>query len=150
MTQPDDTDSRERILAYLQNHNTLTLATSNEGKPFACALFYVNEGFALYFVSDPETQHIENIARNPSIGAAVHEDYRDWRLIQGIQLEGTCALVSSPIESAKALALYTHKFPFVAQLASAMAKIKFYKITPRWIRMVDNTRGFGFKEEIRL
>lgn len=150
MPQSDEKDARQRILAYLSSHNTLTLATGHDGKPFACSLFYVNDDFDLYFVSDPKTQHAENIALQPNVSAAIHEDYRDWRAIQGIQLEGECKQLSNTIESSKALLLYASKFPFVAQLASAMAKVKFFKITPRWVRFVDNTRGFGFKEEIQL
>ncbi len=141
-------DARERIVRYLETHNTLTLATESNGKSFACSLFYVNDDLILYFVSDPKTRHAENILHNPHVSITVHEDYGDWRAIQGIQLEGECALVSHALESAKALALYAKKFPFVAQLSAAMAKVKFYKITPRWVRFVDNTRGFGFKEEI--
>jgi uncharacterized protein len=143
-------DTRERMVDYLAAHNTLTLATEKDGQTFACSLFYVNDGLNLYFVSDPNTQHAENIAQHHQVSATVHEDYRDWRTIQGIQLGGDCSLIHNPIESAKALALYANKFPFVAQLAAAMAKVKFYKITPRWMRLVDNTRGFGFKEEIEL
>ncbi len=141
---------RGRMIAYLAAHNTLTLATEKDGKPSACSLFYVNENLNLYFVSDPKTQHAENIEYQSNVSATIHEDYRDWRVIQGIQLEGECGLIKNPIESAKALALYANKFPFVAQLAAAMAKVKFYKIKPHWVRFVDNTRGFGFKEEIQL
>ncbi|MBI3913053.1 MAG: pyridoxamine 5'-phosphate oxidase family protein [Chloroflexi bacterium] len=148
----DDTtesQSRARIIAYLENHNTLTLATEREGKPFACSLFYVNDGWTIYFVSDTKTRHAQNIAANPRVAATVHEDYRDWRVIQGAQLEGECAQ-ANVIESAKALVLYAQKFPFVKDLGAAMAKVHFYKITPHWVRFVDNTRGFGFKEEIEL
>ncbi len=141
---------RERMIAYLAAHNTLTLATEKDGKPSACSLFYVNDDLNLYFVSDPKTQHAENIEYQSNVSATIHEDYRDWRVIQGIQLEGECGLIKNPIESAKVLALYANKFPFVAQLAAAMAKVKFYKIKPHWVRFVDNTRGFGFKEEIQL
>ncbi len=102
----------------------------------------------LYFVSETKTRHSQNLASSARVAVTIHEDYRDWRVIQGLQIEGECAQVSNPIESAKALALYAKKFPFVAQLGAAMAKVSFYKITPRWIRFVDNTRGFGFKEEI--
>jgi uncharacterized protein YhbP (UPF0306 family) len=139
--------SVKRILAYLAHHNTLTLATERDGIPFACSLFYANDNFDLYFVSETRTRHAENLQSNPRVAAAIHEDYSDWRVIQGVQLEGVCAVVSDPIESARVLALYAVKFPFVAQLG-AMAKVSPYKVTPRWVRFVDNTRGFGFKEEL--
>ena len=28
--------------------------------------------------------------------------------------------------------------------------VAFYQITPTWIRLIDNSRGFGHKEEIWL
>jgi hypothetical protein len=142
-----ESDSVKRILAYLAHHNTLTLATERGGIPFACSLFYVNDNFELYFVSETKTRHAENLQNNPRVAAAIHEDYRDWRVIQGVQVEGACAVVSDPIESARVLALYAVKFPFVAQLG-ALAKVSPYTVTPRWVRFVDNTRGFGFKEEL--
>jgi uncharacterized protein YhbP (UPF0306 family) len=142
-------DARAKIIAYLQAHNTLTLATENDRTPFACSLFYVSDELDLYFVSETKTRHAQNIAINPHVGVTISEDHRDWRAITGIQLDGTCAMLGA-IESVRLLALYVQKFPFVATLGAAMAKIKFYKITPRWVRLIDNTRGFGFKEEIDL
>ena len=142
-------DTRARIIAYLGSHNTLTLATENNSIPFACSLFYVNDELDLYFVSETKTRHALNLAENFSVGVTISEDHRDWRAIQGIQLDGTCEMLS-PIQTARPLALYAKKFPFVATLGAAMAKVKFYKITPRWVRFIDNTRGFGFKEEIDL
>ena len=143
-----ESDSVKRILAYLAHHNTLTLATERDGIPFACSLFYANDNFDLYFVSETKTRHAENLISNPRVAAAIHENYSDWRVIQGVQLEGACAVVSDPIESARALALYAAKFPFVTQLGAAMAMVSPFKVTPRWVRFVDNTRGFGFKEEL--
>lgn len=59
-------DSRPaRLLAYITAHNTLTLATEQNGRPWASSLFYANDGFTLYFVSDPDTQHAKNLKGNP-------------------------------------------------------------------------------------
>lgn len=142
-------DPRTRIIAYMREHNTLTLATEKSSIPFVCSLFYVNNELELYFVSESKTQHAQNIAENPAVGVTISEDHRDWRAITGIQLEGSCEMLGAS-QSVRPLAMYAQKFPFVASLSAAMAKVKFYKITPRWIRFVDNTRGFGFKEEIDL
>lgn len=150
-------DARDRILSFLAVHNTLTLATERGGKPWANALFYASDGFTLYFVSDPKTRHADHLKNNAHIAATIQDDQRDWRAIQGVQLEGTCQEITNPVESARALTVYAGKYPFITDLlrapkeiGSAMAKARFHKITPTWIRLVDNTRGFGFKEEIRL
>ncbi len=150
-----DDAAHARILAYLAAHNTLTLATERDGRAWAAALFYANDGLTLYFLSEPKTRHAQNLAANPRVAATIHEDARDWRAIQGIQVEGTCEEITNPIESARALAVYAAKFRFVRdllhapkELGAAMAKARFYKITPAWVRLIDNTRGLGFKEEI--
>ncbi len=149
--------SAEKIGAYLKAHHTLTLATSDGRTPHACALFYASDGFTLYFVSETGTRHAQNIALNPDVSAAVHAEVSDWRRIQGVQLAGTCALVEERGAAARALALYTARFPFVAallgqpaELREAMGKVKFYRLTVRWARWIDNTVGLGYKEEIQL
>jgi len=84
---------RQQVLTYLQSHNTMTLATVGSDGPWAAGLFYVNDGFDLYWLSDPDTQHSRNIAHNPHVAVTIHEDYRDWRIIQGIQMEGAAEQV---------------------------------------------------------
>ena len=142
-------ETRNRIIAFLEAHNTLTLATESNSIPFACSLFYVNDQLDLYFISETKTRHALNIEKNLAVGVTISADHRDWLTIQGIQLDGTCELLGA-VQTVRPLALYVKKFPFVATLGTAMAKVKFFKITPRWVRLIDNTRGFGFKEEIDL
>ena len=152
-----DNETRERILAYLSAHNTLTLATERDGAPWANALFYANDGWTLYFVSDPRTRHVDHLKHDARVAATIQDDQRDWRTIQGVQLEGKCEEITNPVESARALTVYAAKFPFVKdmltapkEIGAAMSKARFHKITPTWIRLIDNTRGLGHKEEIDL
>lgn len=152
---------KEQIIAYLKAHNTATLATSSGGAPWAASVFYVNDGFVLYFLSEPSSRHATSIEENQAVGAAINEDYHDWREIQGIQLEGQAMRVTGRIERAKVLALYVAKFPFVGKMllsphlfsgavARAVAKVKFYKVVPTRLRFINNRKEFGYKEEIAL
>jgi uncharacterized protein YhbP (UPF0306 family) len=95
------------------------------------------------------------------VAATINEDHHDWRKIQGVQLEGQAKRVTSRVERAKALSLYVAKFPFVGKMlispqlfsgkvARALAKVKVYKVLPARIRLIDNTREFGYKEETIL
>jgi len=150
-------ETRERILAFLAAHNTLTLATSRDNTPWANAVFYANDGFTLYFVSDPKTRHADYLKQNANVAGTIQDEQKDWRWIRGVQLAGQCEEITHPIESAKALAVYAAKYPFVSDLArapkeiaSAMAKARWHKITLTWIRLIDNTQGMGFKEELQF
>lgn len=150
---------REKIVAFLAAQTTLTLATMNaDGSPYACDVFYVQgDDSSLYFLSDPKTAHIQNLQRAPRVSATVHGALRGWQEIRGAQIVGVGARVSDAAERARAFDLYVTKYPFVRQwlpsadaLGKAMEKVgvvELYKITPRWMRWIDNAQGFGHKEE---
>jgi uncharacterized protein YhbP (UPF0306 family) len=153
----DESTLRDRVLAYLRHHNTLTLATWGPDGPWAAALFYVNDGFDLFWLSDPAARHSRNIAQSPRVAVAIHEDYSDWRAIQGLQMEGTATEVGPPGEAAHAMELYAAKYPFVgdwrrppAEFARALALARVYRFTPERVLFIDNARGLGQRVEVPL
>ena len=145
---------REKALAYLAAHNVMTLATTGPEGPWAAAVFYASRELDLYFVSSPKSRHASDLQRSPQAAAAIHEDYRDWRAIQGIQLSGTAVRLQGA-EREAALACYSEKFNFlnnpVAQLApvlEALGKAACYRLTPSELYFIDNATGFGKRIEV--
>lgn len=145
---------REKALAYLESHNVMTLATSGPEGPWAAAVFYANREFDLYFVSSPKSRHATDLQRSPNAAAAIHEDYRDWRAIRGIQLAGTCVCLQGAAREA-ALACYREKFAFlnnpVAELVpvlEALGKAACYRLTPSAVHFIDNATGFGKRTQV--
>lgn len=148
--------ARARALAYLQSHHVMTLATHGSGGPWAAAVFYVSEGFTLYWLSAPSSRHSLDLARNPGIAATVQEDYADWPAIKGVQLEGSASELSGA-EAERARALYGEKFAVVGKLAqapasivAAMAKVRWYRIVPQRLYFIDNSVAFGHRDAIAL
>jgi uncharacterized protein YhbP (UPF0306 family) len=150
---------KRQILDYLQAHNTMTLATCAGNVPWAATVFYASEELNLYFFSAPDSRHCTNLAANAKVAATVQEDYRDWREIKGVQLEGSALLVDSVLEKGKALAVYARKYPDVIQLFTnpasgvfhrAFLKVKFYRVTPERVFFIDNAQGFGKRQELVL
>jgi hypothetical protein len=148
---------RRQALTYLETHNTMTLATVGPDGPWAAGLFYVNDGFDLYWLSDPDTRHSRNIAHNPRVAVAIHEDYRDWRIIQGLQMEGTAQMVGTILQAVRPMRLYVAKYPFLGDplrpppaLAKALATVRVYRFTPTRAYFIDNTKGLGHREEVEL
>jgi uncharacterized protein YhbP (UPF0306 family) len=86
---------RPRLLAFLHHHDTMSLATIGPaGEPQAAAVFYAAaSGLDLYFLSDPQSRHGRNLAREPRVAATIQADGQNWREITGLQIEGTAALV---------------------------------------------------------
>jgi uncharacterized protein YhbP (UPF0306 family) len=143
----------QHVRAFLAAHNTMTLATVGpDGAPHATDVYYAESGdLELFFVSLPGSRHARNLAHDPRIAATVHVDSSRWRDIRGVQLEGVCRRVTAK-ERAATWARYTAKFSFVladAVLAGALQKVDMYRVTPHWLRWIDNTAGLGHNLEWR-
>jgi uncharacterized protein len=131
----------------------MTLAVQSGGKIWAAAVFYVNLEFSLFFLSAGHTRHARYLAINPWAAATIQEDYENWQDIKGIQLEGPVHQLSGAAQR-KAIDLYGKKYPFVGgakgAVATALAKVNWYQIKPTRLYYIDNSLGFGHREEVAL
>jgi len=140
------------VLNFIAKHNTMSLSTvSDEGLPCSASLFYVNKGFIFYFVSGISSLHSRNIASCPLVSITINKDYSDWRLVRGLQIRGRATEVGE-VESLKVVSLYFEKYEFMNEVlndGNISDDVRFYKVIPEIVRFIDNTRGFGHKEEIK-
>ena len=145
-------DTQAAIAEFLSRQSTLTLATLNaQGEPLAASLFFVSDrALNVYWVSGLHSRHSLNLAANPRAALAVHTHTWTWAEIAGVQMEGQVAIVPAGAAWQDAWALYEHKFPFVVEFQAEVSRSNFYHFTPAWARLIDNGRGFGHKEELRL
>jgi uncharacterized protein YhbP (UPF0306 family) len=162
--------SVSRLREFLQQHNTMTLATVDPGgQPQAAAVFYAaDRQLNLYFLSSPSCRHSRNLTENGRVAATIQADGQDWRTIRGIQIEGAAEQITGAGKVAHAAGVYVARFDFlrgvsglvselsdaastggVSALRGALADSRFYVLRPLWFRLIDNTLGFGHKEEIR-
>lgn len=142
-----------RIKQFLAAHTTLTLATlAEDGRPQTAPLFYAElDDLSLIFISEQRARHSQNLARDERVAAAIYADGQQWQSIRGVQLEGRCAALAGAAAEAARRA-YLAKYPFIMEnqlLAGMLERVTFYKITPVWLRLIDNSQGFGHKEEWR-
>ena len=146
-------DPRQLALDYLVQHQVMTLATIGPQGVWAAAVFYVNDGFALKFLSAAHTRHAQNLTAVPHIAATIQEDYRDWEQIQGIQLEGEVSLLTD-VSRETSIAQYRQKYPFLAQadekMQAALARVNWYILQPSKLYFIDNSLGLGHRDEIVL
>jgi len=129
--------------------SAMTLATSGaDGSPHAASVYFAaDQVLHLYFFSAPDSLHSRHLAENPHAAGAIYPECHDWRDIRGLQLHGEVHPVPPGPEWDAAWELYAAKFPFVAELRAAVEGNVLYAFTPGWVRLVDNSRGFGFKQE---
>lgn len=163
MTDETDREStRQAIRDLLEAHNTLTLATCENARPWAATVFFASDlELRLYFVSDHRTRHGREMAANNRVAGAVNPDCSNWGEVRGVQLEGTIEVVSG-VERLAALKTYLSKFPDVRgmferprdkneeTIGKRLKAANFYRLTPDWLRLIDNSRWFGYKEELHF
>lgn len=147
---------RQRVRRYLEAHNVMTLATAGPEGPWAAAVFYAGDERGLVFLSSPSSRHASELARQPRVAATVQDDTADWAAIKGVQLEGTASELQGPERDA-AQQLYARKFPLVAGAAAApaaivqaLARVRWYRLAPQRLHFVDNSLGFGHRDELLL
>ncbi len=146
-------DVGRRAKQYLEDHRVVTLATSGPEGLWAAAVFYATDGWRLIFLSADHTRHSVNLAANPRVAATIQEDYRDWPDIKGIQLEGTVTKLSGQakvVSIARFLIKYAFLKSATGPLKKALEKISWYCLTPERVYFIDNSRGFGHRDEVPL
>jgi uncharacterized protein YhbP (UPF0306 family) len=146
----------QAVADYLAAHHVMSLATQGADGPWAAAVFYATDGHSLIFLSSPNSRHCSNLALDARCAATIQEDYRDWPQIKGIQLEGQVKELQGE-EERRAQQLYGEKFPIIGPLASAppaivkaLARVRWFRLTPERLYFIDNSKGFGHREEIGL
>ena len=147
---------RERAAAYLRECHVMTLATHGREGPWAAAVFYASNALTLHFLSSPSTRHAQDVAADSRVCVTVQKDCADWRDIRGVQLAGVASEVGAA-DLARVQSLYAAKFPIVAPgagapeaIVRALARVCWYTIVPERAYFVDNSRGFGVRDEIDL
>lgn len=144
------------VAQYLQRHHVMTLATHGALGPWAAAVFYANDGPALFFLSSPTTRHCRNLAQDARCAATIQDDTAQWSEIRGVQLEGQARELGGD-EARRARDRYAEKFPVVARLsgapaaiAEAMSKVRWYQVDTERLYFIDNSRGFGHRDRFDL
>ena len=143
---------RSKIADFLAQRIALTVSTvSPNGSPRAADVYFCSDAnLNLYFYSDPASRHSRNIARDPRVAAAGRIESMDWREIKGVQLEGEAVRVDDLDERQAAWRMMCDKFPFYESFTDVVTRLEIYRITPKWMRWLDNSTSFGYKEDFFL
>ena len=144
---------RKRLLNFLRNHQVVTVAAVEpDGTAHAAALFYaVDDELNLYVLTEPASCHGRAMARTGLVAGTIQRDRQEWQEIRGAQFRGRCRRLRGAARE-RGWNLFAARFPFVrnpavAGLAQALGKMALWRIEPAWMRLIDNRRGFGHKEE---
>jgi len=140
------------LFEYLSEYlglSTLNLATASpDGRPHAAPVYFAADiDLKLYYFSAESSRHAQDTAASQAAAGAIYPQCYDWQEIRGLQLEGEVHPVPSGAQWERAWELYRVTFPFVNELRQVVERNTMYMFAPRWERLVDNRRGFGFTQE---
>jgi uncharacterized protein YhbP (UPF0306 family) len=131
----------QQIIHFLNEHHLLTLATSQNNKPYCCNLFYVYDKISnqLIFSTETKTKHAQDFITNTNVAGSIALETKEVSKIQGVQLLGTIQeLEDECLKIAKEQ--YLKAFPYAENM-----DLHLWAMPLNFIKMTHNKLGFGKK-----
>ena len=128
----------KRIVDFIKRHHVLTLATiSSEGEPYCAACFYAydKEHNRIIFTSDNSTRHAQDMLHSAKVAIGITLETRIVGKVQGVQI---CGIAERGNEEDRKC--YIKRFPY-----AAVAPLNIWAVSPTFMKLTDNTLGFGKK-----
>jgi nitroimidazol reductase NimA-like FMN-containing flavoprotein (pyridoxamine 5'-phosphate oxidase superfamily) len=143
-----DTQIRQKILAILDRHRNMTIATLRpDGWPQATTVGYANDGLTLYFLCGLDSQKANNLARDDRVSLAIDDDSQPVMQITGISMAAHARPVLDRTEAENAIRMLMAKYPPQEVPAGfsipAPEEVRIFKVTPTVISVLDYTKGFA-------
>jgi len=150
-------ETATRIAAFLDAHHVVSLATAGPDGPHAATVFYVRDGLALLWVSDPNSRHSAELAADARVAATVAPDYFEFDDILGVQISGRAHAIADASGRANAELKLQARYPSLKRMSEgpsalreAYGRAEFYRLEPTRLVLIDNSRGFGHKDILEL
>ena len=144
--EPNTEGKHDEALSFLEAHTTGVVATvSSEGKPRARLVYYTcDDSFNVYFVTLANTRKAADLAANPHAAFVVSETDAPRTL----QLEGAIADLTDTATIDPTLADLVSTLMSNTRYGAPLArfdtaKLKFFRLTPDWVRWGNFTFGRG-------
>jgi len=149
-----------KVEEFFDEHYCLHLATNGPDGPWSSTVFYVRDGYDLFFISDPTTRHAKNIAASGRAAATVNSDVKHWTDVKGLQMEGAVTVVDSILERTKVFGSFLLRYPFMKDLFAAAAEAAkqvghatehtVYRFRPGRLYHIDQQLSPGVRREIPI
>jgi uncharacterized protein len=156
----EQAELRTRVLAFIDAHTTLNLATHGPEGLWAAAVLYFADELDLYFTSVAATRHGRNMTATWRIAGTINDDCHEWIQMKGVQLQGALTRVDDVAERTHVAAAYLRKFPFAAGLWHGVSDPvvigrdpgghDFYRIVPELLYFTDAEHEQGRRQELAL
>lgn len=135
------TEIKSLIIDYLDKARMMQVATSNNGQPWACTVYFAyDEDLNLYWISLPSRRHSLEIAQNPKVAGAIVLPHTPGDDVRGIQFEGEAAALYGE-DAREGMNYYSSRYKMdaerVAKIVDDTDGHVCYKIKPRAFVLFD-------------
>ncbi|MFH2091175.1 MAG: pyridoxamine 5'-phosphate oxidase family protein [Pseudomonadota bacterium] len=152
-----DMDSIEACRGLIASHHVMSLATSSGAGAWSAPVYYYFMDTGFYFFSGVTSRHIRDaIESRGCCAASIFEDQCRFDQIRGVQMSGTIDPVSSATKALQASAGYMRRFkikidtPDILNFFKTQYHANLFCFTPVQLFFMDNSKGFGTRQEISL
>ncbi len=148
MSQNNIEGLNKQARKIIEDNIYLSLATTDGSIPWISPLYYVFDGkYNFYFISDKNSQHALNIAKNPNVAFSIFDSREIPDNVNGLQTKATCETVNitelphaiKTIFSRKWSEIFKSRFKDVLdpQTYLKLTNFRVFKITPSAFYMLD-------------
>lgn len=150
----------EGLKSLIKNAKVMTLSTTGDG-PWSSPVYYVYYENAFWYFSSKNSRHSPTKGKFLQAGASIYIPSDEWQNICGLQMSGYIEEAEPGILAAKVFAVYLKKFPLVKDFFKEkrsfdlkdlmnLFRVVLYRFVPDRGVYVDNSKGFGYKEEVEF
>ena len=148
-------------LRFIEGHRVMTVAVcDSQGMPWAAPVFYVNDGFRLYWLTKPGSRLGTCLEANPMAAIAILDSSGSSHAMRGLQMEGAVCRIDSWREYMRCARRFLRRFPRLAtdimssstgsHMRRKAASMRFYRLAPDSCWFTDHSQGFGSRVELDL
>lgn len=126
------------IREYMPNVLHMSLATSEDGKPWICEVhFSFDDELNIYFRSRITTRHAQEIAKNPRVAGNIVEQHGMTDKPRCVSFEGSAELLTDTNEDSVAYKVVSERHNLGSEILDLEKFPPFYKITVTDFYMFD-------------
>ncbi len=146
LMEKDTSAIRDEALSFLVNNESGVLSTvSEEGTPRSRQIYYAcDDSFNIYFMTLANTRKVADLKANPAAAFVVSQ----LDIPRTLQIEGAVSDLTETAELDPLVSNFVHalmakkRFGIPLEHLDA-AVVRFFRLTPSWIRWGDFTFGRG-------
>jgi uncharacterized protein YhbP (UPF0306 family) len=139
----------------IDTSKVMSIAVGSNGTAWSAPVYYLFDAKMFYFFSNPESRHIK-LSNAGLASASIFRDDPDIKNLAGIQMSGTILKAPLNAESVMVAKRYCTLFNIsgnakdILSFFASKFHASLYCFEPQIIYYMDNSKGFGSREEVVL